>query len=360
MNKGLLGLGLVAYGDSDSEGSDSEAARSVKPNVQESEKESTSETGSIQATDKGSASDRPLPQDTISARTLVANARPSANDSLGKIAITNSLKQGIIPASSTSDQEMPQREDRSPSGTPLPADHSAAAEVMNTPTTGMSPKAMKTTSLSIDEERVETTPKQGEHTTHSTRSSLMRSLLRPRPISGVENFGIPPEPEGEVDPDVQAKIEGFQKVKEQRGIHFNQSLMKNKNFRNPHIYTSLVEFVALNEFGTNFEKSEFFDFEGYGPESYATGLAEAQKLAAERLAQQQSFARSHLQFVPGQTTVSGGGALGLIPRVSQVASVGSIASSSLAAPAGGLQRGGRKSKWDTQVSDDPSTKRARH
>ena len=61
-------------------------------------------------------------------------------------------------------------------------------------------------------------------------------------------------------------------MKEQRGIHFNQSLMKNKNFRNPHIYTSLVEFVALNEFGTNFEKSEFFDFEGYGPESYATGL----------------------------------------------------------------------------------------
>lgn len=35
MNKGLLGLGLVAYGDSDSEGSDTEAAPNVKANVQE-------------------------------------------------------------------------------------------------------------------------------------------------------------------------------------------------------------------------------------------------------------------------------------------------------------------------------------
>jgi hypothetical protein len=57
-----------------------------------------------------------------------------------------------------------------------------------------------------------------------------------------------------------------------RGIHFNQSLMKNKNFRNPRIYTSLVELVAINEIGSNFDKSEFFDFEGYGPESYATGI----------------------------------------------------------------------------------------
>jgi len=97
---------------------------------------------------------------------------------------------------------MPQREDRSPSETPLPADHSAAADVMNTPTTGMSPKVVQT-SLSIDEEREEATAEKEEYTTHSSRSALMRSLLRPRPIPEVENFGIPSEPEGEVDPDVQ-------------------------------------------------------------------------------------------------------------------------------------------------------------
>ncbi|KAG0224652.1 hypothetical protein BGX31_007901 [Mortierella sp. GBA43] len=111
-----------------------------------------------------------------------------------------------------------------------------------------------------------------EHQNNQTRAEQMRLLLRPHPIPGVENFGIPPEPEGEVNPEVQAKIQQFHHVKVTRGIHFNQSLMKNKNFRNPRIYASLVELVALNETGSNFEKSEFFDFEGYGPESYATGL----------------------------------------------------------------------------------------
>lgn len=48
--------------------------------------------------------------------------------------------------------------------------------------------------------------------------------------------------------------------------------MKNKNFRNPRIYQTLVEAAGLNEIGTNFPKSEFFDIEGYGPESYATGI----------------------------------------------------------------------------------------
>lgn len=100
---------------------------------------------------------------------------------------------------------MPQREDRSPSDTPLPADHSAAAEVMNTPTTGMSPKVVQTTSHSIDEEREEASAEKGEHATHSSRSELMRFLLRPRPIPGVENFGIPSEPKGDVDPAVQVK-----------------------------------------------------------------------------------------------------------------------------------------------------------
>lgn len=72
-------------------------------------------------------------------------------------------------------------------------------------------------------------------------------------------------------------MEQFQNIKVTRGIHFNQSLMKNKNFRNPHIYSSLVGLVALNEIGSNFEKKEFFDFEGYGPECYAAGLGKFEK-----------------------------------------------------------------------------------
>jgi len=41
------------------------------------------------------------------------------------------------------------------------------------------------------------------HGSGGGRAALMRSLLRPKPIAGVENFGIPPSPEGEVNPGVQ-------------------------------------------------------------------------------------------------------------------------------------------------------------
>lgn len=39
-----------------------------------------------------------------------------------------------------------------------------------------------------------------------------------------------------------------------QGKHFNTSLMSNKSFRNPHLYAKLVEFVDVNEKGTNFPK----------------------------------------------------------------------------------------------------------
>ncbi|KAF9967495.1 hypothetical protein BGZ70_009334 [Mortierella alpina] len=262
---------------------------------------------------------------------------------------------------------------RSGSGTPLPADHSAAAEVMNTPTEGRSPRVIPTERIS----GVEGVRDQGDDRVNqrvspddlgNDRSALMRSLLKPKPIPGVDNFGIPAEPKGEINPAVQAKMEQFHHVKLTRGIHFNQSLMKNKNFRNPHIYTSLVEFVQLNETGSNFEQTEFFDFGGYGPESYATGIAEAQRQASERLAQQQAMARSHLQFVPGSTVQSGvpivtaNGASGgeiqgsIASKVQPPASL----SSSGAPVSSGTQRG-RKSKWDvSQPVDDPASKRSRH
>ncbi|KAI1311926.1 hypothetical protein EDD11_003244 [Mortierella claussenii] len=212
------------------------------------------------------------------------------------------------------------------------------------------------------------------------RAVLMRSLLRPKPVPGVENCGIPPAPEGEVNPDVQMKMEQYQHVKQTRGITFNQSLMRNKNFRNPHIYATLVEVVALNETGSNFEKTkEFFDFEGYGVESYASGIAEAQKQAMEKIAHQQTAgARSHLQFVPGGGNVPGSGIgmpIGMPPIRPQsnafqstissstsglVASAVASATAAAAALAAGSQRP-RKSKWDVTQSggDDSSGKRSR-
>ncbi|KAF9287975.1 hypothetical protein BGZ68_000997 [Mortierella alpina] len=319
--------------------------------------------------------DRPLPQDTISARSILSSTT-AGNDSLNKIASANLMRQGLASKEQNETNSSVGADGsfmRSGSGTPLPADHSAAAEIMNTPTEGRSPRVIPTERMSEavgvrdqSGNRVEQRVSPGDLS--NDRGALMRSLLKPKPIPGVDNFGIPAEPKGEINPAVQAKMEQFLHVKLTRGIHFNQSLMKNKNFRNPHIYTSLVEFVQLNETGSNFEQAEFFDFGGYGPESYATGIAEAQKQASERLAQQQAMARSQLQFVPGSAVLPGLPAApangtsgaevqdGAAPRSHAPASL----TSSGAPITSGTQRG-RKSKWDVpQPVDGPASKRSRH
>ncbi|KAG0001896.1 hypothetical protein BGZ79_003959 [Entomortierella chlamydospora] len=396
------GIGLVAYGDSDEESSGEDTPMTAAPPSKTKElKESGMAINShflwillhetlqsltriarlIAITD----SERPTLQDTIAARSI-ANTRPSGNESLNKIASTNLMKQGLAvssenihtdPSTDTTANDGSSSSNRhsfirSQSGTPLPPDHSAAADVFNTPTGGRSPQVPSTERVPIaDESRaVESGDDKdgddgeiGSRRWHNNRVNLMKSLLRPKPIPGVENFGIPPNPEGEVNPDVQAKMEQFHHVKVTRGIHFNQSLMKNKNFRNPHIYASLVELVALDETGSNFEKSEFFDFKGYGPESYASGIAEAQKQASEKLAQQQAAARSQLQFVPGSTVGSGVGFPSAAPVVKPQQLPASrlqqsLSNSSVTTASASTQRN-RKSKWD-QSSDDPSGKKSRH
>lgn len=158
--------------------------------------------------------DRPSPQDTISARPI-AGARLSGNDT-SKNSSTGLLKHTLeaehskehlrtlssdsIRASSPSIVNDAHGTSfiRSQSGTPLPADHSAAADVYNTPTTGMSPVASQPSRMTDESHRRGTT-------FHGDRGALMRSLLRPRPIPGVENFGIPPSPEGEINPTVQVR-----------------------------------------------------------------------------------------------------------------------------------------------------------
>lgn len=183
------------------------------------------------------ASERPNPQDTISARSIV-QSKPIGQESLNKLASTNLLKQGLAassdsihtePSSDTGAAATPESSStpvhgssfiRSGSGTPLPADHSAASDVFNTPTTGRSPRVPQTSRVPIaDEAREEDNdgergPEQADGGLegaggHGSRAALMRALLRPKPTPGVENFGIPPSPESEVNPDVQVNVQWF-------------------------------------------------------------------------------------------------------------------------------------------------------
>lgn len=57
-------------------------------------------------------------------------------------------------------------------------------------------------------------------------------------------------------PLTQAKLATFQALKRDpvNPKHFNDSLMANRSFRNPHLYAKLVEFVDVDESTTNFPK----------------------------------------------------------------------------------------------------------
>lgn len=59
------------------------------------------------------------------------------------------------------------------------------------------------------------------------------------------------EPTEGWDADLEAKLARFHDLKAQ-GIHFNESLMSNHSFNNPHIYSHLVEFVDIDETRSNF------------------------------------------------------------------------------------------------------------
>jgi hypothetical protein len=115
-----------------------------------------------------------------------------------------------------------------------------------------------------------------------------RALLRPPPIPGVVDWGIPPESEGPGDAAiavgllgvclfarcndivVQTKVAQFLALKRDLNNpkHFNDSLMSNKSFRNPHIYAKLVEFVDVDERATNFPK-DIWDANDVRPEWFA-------------------------------------------------------------------------------------------
>jgi len=111
----------------------------------------------------------------------------------------------------------------------------------------------------------------------------IRALLRPPSIPGVEDWGIPPAPSAPCDPDLEAKLQQFITLKGHPTDpkHFNDTLMANRSFRNPHVYAKLVEFVDVDESGTNFPK-DVWDPWDVKDEWFADKIAEQQKAEAEQ------------------------------------------------------------------------------
>ncbi|KAI8086526.1 HCNGP-like protein-domain-containing protein, partial [Halteromyces radiatus] len=137
----------------------------------------------------------------------------------------------------------------------------------------------------------------------SDRSTRLKTILTPAPIPGIDNWGIPSEPDDKVDPDRLEKIQHFLSLR-QSGHRLNDHLQRNKAFRNPRIYAKLVEFVDLDETGSNFPPDQF-DPKGFPASSYIDGILETQRrLAEEKAQQQQQQGRSQIAFVPSKPSTT--------------------------------------------------------
>lgn len=78
--------------------------------------------------------------------------------------------------------------------------------------------------------------------------TVLRKLLRPPDIPGVKDWGIPPESDKACDPAIATKLLQFHALKSgPTPKHFNDSLMSNQSFHNPHLYAKLVEFADIGD-----------------------------------------------------------------------------------------------------------------
>ncbi|XP_030387259.1 SAP30-binding protein [Scaptodrosophila lebanonensis] len=89
-------------------------------------------------------------------------------------------------------------------------------------------------------------------------------------------FQLPSEPKGKPPPELVAKIKKMYTKMKQTNMDMNRVIQDRKEFRNPSIYEKLIQFCAINEFGTNYSP-EIYDPLQWGAESYYEELARVQK-----------------------------------------------------------------------------------
>ncbi|GAA5959638.1 hypothetical protein JCM3765_007226 [Sporobolomyces pararoseus] len=124
-------------------------------------------------------------------------------------------------------------------------------------------------------------------------------------LNSLSQFGIPPVPTGPCNPAVEAKLANFNSLRQSRGLHFNDSLSSSKAFRNPRIYTKLVEFMDVDETGNCWDKS-VWNPKDIGRDGTASRIAELQKLRSEAKQAQvgQPSSRSSINFTSSSSSTS--------------------------------------------------------
>lgn len=172
--------------------------------------------------------------------------------------------------------------------------------------------------ISTDEEENEETPQaksaasnlvSAENSLSSTGSNSPNSVNESGEQSDAtreitDTVRLPAEPEGRCSKSLQEKIARMIE-KKKKGLNVNEYVQSKKEFRNPSIYEKLVNFIGINEHGTNFPK-KLYDPTIWGPESHYDNLAKVQKEYHDRK-EKEKLKRAHVDFVTGVKKTEGSG-----------------------------------------------------
>ncbi|WFD44662.1 hypothetical protein MPSI1_003332 [Malassezia psittaci] len=91
-----------------------------------------------------------------------------------------------------------------------------------------------------------------KYSTSTSSDSQIPSCFLPLPMTtGDRTWGLGTERKQGADQAIGTKMAHFHHLKTQ-GTHFNHTLARNRSFHNPHINDKLVNWVGLDETGTNF------------------------------------------------------------------------------------------------------------
>lgn len=111
---------------------------------------------------------------------------------------------------------------------------------------------------------------------------------------------LPAEPEGECDPEVEDRVVNFMRKNEQLGQSLTQNLVNLKSFRNPNIFTKLIEVFGIREYGSNFPPESGVDLYSLPKESFYDELWKAQKAWNEQRERDRAK-RTEISFVGAKT-----------------------------------------------------------
>lgn len=147
-----------------------------------------------------------------------------------------------------------------------------------------------------DEEISYVSEKRGDRSTSlnaEQASSLSRSVLN----KSYDEIEIPPAPAGKCSAKLQDKISGLFEKMRREGLDMNAKIQRRKDFRNPSIYEKLIDFIGIDEKGSNYP-AEVYDPHGWGKESFYDALDKAQKVEMEKREKERKE-RTKIEFVTG-------------------------------------------------------------